>query len=151
MKGHFKLVRKTHYSTNNAQTWRRKWQPTPAFLPGESYGQRGLVGSGPWGCKELDTTEQQTFNAQTNGKPAGEKLVKLNPWTVPYTKINSKDPNKKVTHTSTRKRDISKFVTSSAIKCRFINLTLKTFVCRYNTNLHAKCSAVQCECMLSHI
>ena len=77
--------------------------------------------------------------------------VKLNPRTVPYTKINSKDPNKKVTHTNTRKRDISKFVTSSAIKCRFINLTLKTFMCRYNTNLHAKCSAVKCECKLSHV
>ena len=37
--------------------WRRAWQPTPAFLPGESHGQRSLVGSGPQGCKELDTTE----------------------------------------------------------------------------------------------
>ena len=27
-------------------------------LPGKSYGQRSLVGCGPWGCKELDTTEQ---------------------------------------------------------------------------------------------
>ena len=38
-------------------TWRRKWQPTPVFLPGESYGQWSLVGYGPWGCKELDMTE----------------------------------------------------------------------------------------------
>ena len=37
--------------------WRRKWQPTPVFLPGESHGQRSLVGYGPWGCKELDMTE----------------------------------------------------------------------------------------------
>ena len=29
--------------------WRRKWQPTPVFLPGESYGQRTLVGYSPWG------------------------------------------------------------------------------------------------------
>ena len=35
--------------------WRRKWQPTPVFLPGESHGQRNLVG--PWGRKESDTTE----------------------------------------------------------------------------------------------
>ena len=35
----------------------RKWQPTPVFLPGESHGQRSLVGHGPWGCRELDTTE----------------------------------------------------------------------------------------------
>ena len=30
---------------------------TPVFLPGESQGQRSLVGYGPWGCKESDTTE----------------------------------------------------------------------------------------------
>jgi len=37
--------------------WRRKWQPTPVFLPGKSHGQRTLVGYSSWGCKELDTTE----------------------------------------------------------------------------------------------
>ena len=36
---------------------RRKWHPTPAFLPGKSRGQRSLVGYSPWGCKESDTTE----------------------------------------------------------------------------------------------
>ena len=34
--------------------WRRKWQPTPVFLPGKFHGQRSLV---LWGCKESDTTE----------------------------------------------------------------------------------------------
>ena len=38
--------------------WRRKWQPTPVFLPGKSRGQRGLEGYSPWGHKELDTIEQ---------------------------------------------------------------------------------------------
>ena len=37
--------------------WRKKWQPTPVFLPGESHGQRSLVGYSPWGCKESDITE----------------------------------------------------------------------------------------------
>ena len=37
--------------------WRRKWQPTPVFLLGESYGQRGLRGYSPWGHKESDMTE----------------------------------------------------------------------------------------------
>ena len=37
--------------------WRRKWQPTPVFLPGESQGQRSLVGCCLWGRTELDTTE----------------------------------------------------------------------------------------------
>ena len=40
--------------------WRRKWQPTPVFLPGESHGQRSLVGYSPWGRKELDMTERLT-------------------------------------------------------------------------------------------
>ena len=32
--------------------WRRKWQSTSVFLPGKSYGQRGLEGCSQWGCKE---------------------------------------------------------------------------------------------------
>ena len=31
--------------------WRRKWQPTPVFLPGESYGQRSLGGYSSWGSQ----------------------------------------------------------------------------------------------------
>ena len=41
---------------------RRKWQPTPVFLPGKSHGRRNLVGSSPWGCKESDTTERFHFH-----------------------------------------------------------------------------------------
>ena len=37
--------------------WRRKWQPTPVFLPGESQGRGNLMGSRLWGRTELDTTE----------------------------------------------------------------------------------------------
>ena len=37
--------------------WRRAWQPTPVFLPGESHEQRSLADYSPWGRKELDTTE----------------------------------------------------------------------------------------------
>ena len=40
----------------------RKWQPTLVFLPGEFHGQRRLASYSPWGCKELDTTEQLTFS-----------------------------------------------------------------------------------------
>ena len=36
--------------------WRRKWQPTPVFLPGEAHGQRSLAGYGPWGHKESGMT-----------------------------------------------------------------------------------------------
>ena len=45
-------------------SWKRKWQPTPVFLPGKSYGQRSLVGYRPWGCQrvghDLVTKQQQT-------------------------------------------------------------------------------------------
>ena len=37
--------------------WRRKWQPTPVFLPGESQGRGSLVGCRLWDRTELDTTE----------------------------------------------------------------------------------------------
>ena len=45
--------------------WRRKWQPTPVFLPGKSHGQRSLVGFSPWGCKESDTSEQLNTHVHT--------------------------------------------------------------------------------------
>ena len=38
--------------------WRRKWQPTPVFLPKKSHAQGNLMGYSPKGSKELDTTEQ---------------------------------------------------------------------------------------------
>ena len=37
--------------------WRRKWQPTPVFLPEKNPTDRSLVGHSPWGCKESNTTE----------------------------------------------------------------------------------------------
>ena len=43
--------------------WRREWQPTPVFLPGEFRGQRSLVGYSPWGHKESDMTEGLTPTA----------------------------------------------------------------------------------------
>ena len=42
--------------------WRKKWQPTPVFLPGESHGQRSLMGYSPRGHKESDTTERLHFH-----------------------------------------------------------------------------------------
>ena len=46
-----------HFSLSTFMHWRRKWQPTPVFLPGESQGQGSLVGCHLWGRTELDTTE----------------------------------------------------------------------------------------------
>ena len=47
----------TSLSLFTSMHWRRKWQPTPVFLPGESQGWRSLVGCRLWGLTESDTTE----------------------------------------------------------------------------------------------
>ena len=55
--------------------WRRKWQPTPLFLPGKSHGQRSLMGYSPWGRKESATTERRS-----NGKQGSyEHVLALGP------------------------------------------------------------------------
>ena len=62
--------------------WRRAWQPTLVFLPGESHGQRSLVGYSPQGCNELDMTEvtqyahmHASMHRLVNGLP-GSSVVK---------------------------------------------------------------------------
>ena len=45
------------FKSAQAKSWRRKWQSTPVFLPGESQGQGSLVGCHLWGHTESDTTE----------------------------------------------------------------------------------------------
>ena len=49
--------RTTSLSLFTFMHWRRKWQPTPVFLPGESQGQQSLVGCHLWGRTESDMTE----------------------------------------------------------------------------------------------
>ena len=44
-------------------SWRRKWQPTPVFLPGKSHRWRRLVSCSPWGRKESDMTEWLHFTS----------------------------------------------------------------------------------------
>ena len=62
-------------ATFMVQHWRRQWQPTPVLLPGNSHGQRSLVGCNPWGRKESDTSEQVHFHfwlsciGEGNGNP----------------------------------------------------------------------------------
>ena len=46
-----------------------KWQPTPVFLPGESHGQKSLVGYDPWGCKESAVTEHAHTHTYTHTHP----------------------------------------------------------------------------------
>ena len=60
--------------------WKRKWQPTPVFLPGKPHGQKSLLGHSPWDHKESDTTEQLTQgmcprSPQTDEYQNGLKVV----------------------------------------------------------------------------
>ena len=58
--------------------WRRKWQPSPVFLPGKSHGQRNLVGYSPWDCKELDVTEHTHMLGSANSSaPAWGLFTRL--------------------------------------------------------------------------
>ena len=63
--------------------WRRQWQPTPIFLPGEFHGQMNLAGSSPWGCKELDMTERLSAfsSVQFSRSVVSDSAT---PWTVAY-------------------------------------------------------------------
>ena len=54
--------------------WRRAWQPTPVFLPGESHGQRSLAEFSPYSCHESDTTKV-TSHAHTQWTIRRESVV----------------------------------------------------------------------------
>ena len=56
------LQRVRHDWATVTSSWRREWQPAPIFLPGESQGERSLVGYSPWDCQESDGSEQLTHN-----------------------------------------------------------------------------------------
>ena len=61
-----------HFHFSLFMNWRRKWQPTPVFLPGESQGWGSLVGCRLWGHTESDTTEatqQQQQQTRIYGLP----------------------------------------------------------------------------------
>ena len=67
--------------------WRRKWQPTPVFLPGKSQEQRSLVGYSPWGCKrvghDLETKQQQQINVIIHPTPFSQTFTLLLPPYIP--------------------------------------------------------------------
>ena len=54
--------------------WRRKWQPTPVFLPGKSHRWRTLATYSPWVLKELDRTEQLHFLSLSQVTPVVKNL-----------------------------------------------------------------------------
>ena len=56
----WQIITITNKNKSLAIPGKRKWQPTPVFLPGESHGQSSLAGYSPWGHEELDMNEQLT-------------------------------------------------------------------------------------------
>ena len=69
---------RTRLSDFTFMHWRRKWQPTPVFLPGESQGRESLGGCRLWGRTELDMTEvtqqqQQRLSNEGKGHIRAEK------------------------------------------------------------------------------
>ena len=68
-------IESIYFSVASIIYWRRWWHSTPVLLPGKPHGQRSLVGCSPWGCEELDPTEQLHFHfslsclGEGNGNP----------------------------------------------------------------------------------
>ena len=78
--------------------WRRKWQPTPVFLPGESQGRRSRVGCCLWGRTESDTAEaiQQQQQAHFTGGKVELQETKSNTGSCKVFKIQTwilEEPN----------------------------------------------------------
>ena len=57
--------------------WKRKWQPSPVFLPGKSHGQWSLAGYSKLGCEELDTTEAAENIMRNAGLEEAQARIKI--------------------------------------------------------------------------
>ena len=62
--------------------WRKKWQPTPVFLPGRSHGQRSLAGCSPGGQKESDMTGRLSTVESSNWTGLEDRMIHRAPWTL---------------------------------------------------------------------
>ena len=86
--------------------WRRKWQLTPVFLPGESHGRRSLVGYSPRGHKRSDMTERLQFQFQFQTMVGGNEdngdLLQKVPCTHCYTQCPHPCSRPLPTHACTR-------------------------------------------------
>ena len=94
--------------------WRRQWQPTPVFLPGESQGRGSLVGCHLWGRTESDTTEAIQQQQQV-------PLILAPPSSIPTRGLLSHEPSS----FACRVKNISHTHVLLFLKC-YINATVIT-------------------------
>ena len=65
--------------------WKRKWKPTPVFLPGTCHGQRSLAGCRPWSCKESEVTERPNSDnsiIKDEDEQRDEEMPRARSWRV---------------------------------------------------------------------
>ena len=103
--------------------WRRECQPTPVFLPGESRGQRSLMGCSPWRHKESDTTEwlTNTFNSFPEFHILIYSHLSGTPTSTPHQdqKYNRPETKPHISHWSSPKSaPLSSLSVISAAKCQ---------------------------------
>ena len=83
------------YLSKTSLPWRRKWQPTPVFLPGKSHGQRILAGYSPRGRKELNMTERLNHGPSiTYGDTKEEICLRTRKWGLQKKKTDSRRQRK---------------------------------------------------------
>ena len=80
-----KIARRNLNNLRYTDDGRRQWHPTPVFLPGKSHGRRSLVGYSPWGCKELDMTEQlMTMTIRVVKHASWQKVTASHKYQISY-------------------------------------------------------------------
>ena len=118
--------------------WRRKWQPTPVFLPGESQGQQSLVGCCLWGRTELDTaeaTEQQQQHTHILEKAMAPHSSTL-AWKIPWTE----EPGRLQSMRSHRVRhDWSELAAAAAVYPYLYHLFSCLSLVSWEVNLKTRC------------
>ena len=102
--------------------WRRKWQPTPLFLPGESQGRRSLVGCHLWGHTESDTTDM------TSSSSSSSRVVRIK-WIMLVKACNTVKSRHKLSLNMIIKTTITTFETITIIVITITITTYKPCLC----------------------
>ena len=148
--------------------WRRKWQPTPVFLPGESQERGTLVGCRLWGCTESDTTERLHFHfslsciGEGNGTPLQYSCLE-NPrdggawWAAVYGVAQSRTQLKRLSsssskHVLTSYSNFGNPLTTSVQSLSHVRLFAAPWTAAYQAppswDFTGKSSGVGCHCRL---